>query len=135
MAHILLMDDSDEIRSLAARVLRREGHTVVEAGNGKEGLRLLREMEADLVITDIVMPEREGLETISEIRRTRPDLPIIAMSGGGAGAAGDYLSIAKALGARRILEKPFGVAQLVGLVREVLDAPPPADSPPPKGPP
>jgi CheY-like chemotaxis protein len=135
MARILLMDDSDEIRALAARVLRSDGHTVAEAGNGKEGLRLLREVGADLVITDIVMPEREGLETISEIRRTRPDLPIIAMSGGGAGTAGDYLSIAKALGARRVLEKPFGVAQLIALVREVLGAPPPGGSSPTPSPP
>ncbi|HVT38704.1 MAG TPA: response regulator [Gemmatimonadaceae bacterium] len=128
MARILVMDDTDEIRALASRILRSDGHTVVAAGNGKEGLRLLGQMKADLVITDIVMPEREGLETITEIRRTHPDLPVIAMSGGGAGAAGDYLSIAKALGARRILEKPFGVSQLIDLVREVLGTPPPGDT-------
>jgi DNA-binding NtrC family response regulator len=118
------MDDDDQVRRLVTRALRGDGHAVAEAPNGIVGLRLLREMPIDLVITDILMPEQDGLETITEILRVRPSLPIIAISGGGVGSGGAYLSLAMTLGAKCVLEKPFEVARLIALVRDIADAPP-----------
>jgi two-component system, chemotaxis family, chemotaxis protein CheY len=123
MPRILLLEDEDDVRAPMARALRGDGHDVVEGGDGNEGLHLLDATVIDLVITDILMPEREGLETITDMLRIRPDLPIIAISGGGAGPAGDYLAIAQALGARYGLEKPFDIAQLTGLVRQLVGGP------------
>ncbi|MBC7365552.1 MAG: response regulator [Undibacterium sp.] len=83
------------------------GHTVIEARNGREGLELSPRAVADLVITDIVMPEKEGLEVLVELRKKQPPVKIIAMSGGGRQHARGSLHIAQALGAAKVLEKPF----------------------------
>ncbi len=83
------------------------GYTVTEARNGKESLALHKSNPADLVITDLIMPEKEGIETISELLSLQPELKIIAMSGDGRVSAKDYLPIAKWLGAARVLTKPF----------------------------
>jgi CheY-like chemotaxis protein len=98
---------------------------VVEAGNGRDGLSLAREGQPDVVVTDLIMPDKEGLETIIELRRDFPDLPIIAMSGSGLGS--HYLKAAEKLGAEKTLAKPFMMEELVQAVREVAHtgAPPP----------
>ncbi len=97
-----------------------EGHEVVNASNGKEGIKLFRENGADLIITDIVMPEKEGLETIMELRKGYPDVKIIAISGGGRVDPESYLTMAEKMGASRTLTKPFEREELLEAVRELL---------------
>ena len=123
MARILVIDDEPEIRSMLADVLSEEGHEVVDAPDGRRGLALQRERAADLVITDIFMPEQEGIETILELRQAFPRVKIIAMSGGGERLRTlDYLPAAGHLGAVRTLAKPFELDAMLALVSEVLGA-------------
>jgi DNA-binding NtrC family response regulator len=122
MARILLVDDEAAVRELMAIVLQTEGHFILQAGDGNAALTALEANAVDLVITDLVMPGKEGIETIMDIRRRWPQLKVIAMSGGGRGSASDYLEMASHLGARRTLEKPFESEDLVKLVSEVLAA-------------
>ncbi len=121
MARILVMDDDEQIRTTIHQVLDLEGHEVIEAPDGKEGINLFKESGADLIITDIVMPEKEGLETITELRRDFPDIKIIAISGGGRGDPKSYLTLAKGFGALRTLTKPFEREELLEAVRELLE--------------
>jgi DNA-binding NtrC family response regulator len=122
VARILLLDDEERVIRALTATLRTDGHEVISATNGRDGLRILNDEAMDLVVTDIVMPQQEGLETIAEIRRIFPDLPVIAMSGGGVGSAGEYLDLALAFGAHRTIEKPFGSAALLSAVRDLLGA-------------
>jgi DNA-binding response OmpR family regulator len=117
MADILVIDDEEALRRLIVRILRAEGHAVREAANGREGLRLFREAPPALLITDIVMPDQEGIETIIELRREAPDFPILAISGGGEGI---YLRMAAGVGATETLAKPFGADELVAAVERLL---------------
>jgi CheY-like chemotaxis protein len=100
--------------------LEDEGYDVLEAPNGKEGIELFKEERADLIICDLIMPEKEGIETIMELRRDFPEVKIIAMSGGGRGGADQYLSSAKSLGANAALIKPFERETLLAVVSELL---------------
>jgi CheY-like chemotaxis protein len=118
---ILLIDDDEEIRLTLRLVLERAGYKVTVAPDGKEGLRRYHDEKADLVITDLFMPEKEGLETIMEIRRDNPATPIIAISGGWRIGSDEVLRIAERLGAIRTLSKPFGMEDLTGAVEELLD--------------
>lgn len=120
MASILLVDDEAAVRELMAIVLQMEGHSVTQAGDGNAAIGALEGATFDLVITDLVMPGKEGIETIMDIRRRWPELKVIAMSGGGRGSASDYLEMAAHLGASRTLEKPFESEDLVKMVAEVL---------------
>jgi CheY-like chemotaxis protein len=121
---ILLVDDEAAVRELLTLVLRLDGHDVTTASDGNLALDVLAEGEFDLVLTDLVMPERDGIETIVEIRQRFPRLRIIAMSGGGRGSAGDSLAMARQVGATRTLEKPFSNQQLLEATREVLGVAP-----------
>ena len=120
MALILIIDDDDLFRAMLRQMLEREGYEVVDAPDGKEGIRLYRMKPTDLIITDIIMPEREGLETIVELRRDFPEVTIIAMSGGGRVGPENYLKIAKGMGAQFTFEKPFQRAELLEAVQELL---------------
>lgn len=120
MARILVIDDDEQILRTLRQVLELEGHEVVDASNGKEGIRLFEENRADLIITDIVMPEKEGIETIKELHEENPNLKIIAISGGGAVDPRVYLHLAENLGAMRTLVKPFSREELLNAVRGVL---------------
>lgn len=120
MANILLVDDNAGLLKMQAEFLRDAGHTVATAANGKEAMRVVQRGSFDLVVTDLVMPEKEGIETIIELRRKFPALKIIAMSGGGRVDAKDYLDIARKLGAARTLAKPFSGKELVEAVAQVL---------------
>lgn len=131
MASILIIEDDDAIRSLLVTFLSAAGHTVREAADGNEGLRQYRAQPADLVITDMVMPEKEGLGTIMELRREYPQARIIAMSGGLAHNAGLYLHMAERLGAVRIMRKPFRLDELETIIAEALAS---GDGPPPPAP-
>lgn len=122
MACVLVIDDEPGIRTLLRHALEREGHQVLEAENGRKGMRALRDAAVDVVITDIIMPEQEGFETIFELRRTRPDLKIIAISGGGRRLGLDVLPMAARLGADRTLAKPFKMSAVAAAVAELVCA-------------
>jgi CheY-like chemotaxis protein len=119
VARILLIDDDDLLRGVLAQALIHGGHTVVEASNGQEGLDLFRAAPVELVITDLIMPVQEGVETIMKLRRLKAAVPIIAISGGVSNSK-HYLDLAAKIGAKRILAKPFTPLQLIEAVDEVL---------------
>ena len=120
MAVVLVMDDDTQIRLLIRRILENEDHKVFEAADGKSGLSLLQRNKIDLVITDIIMPEKEGLETILDIRHEYPNMKIIAISGGGKTGLPDFLPAAKKFGAHKTLPKPFGKKELLEVVNKIL---------------
>lgn len=123
MARILVIDDEPDIREMLQDVLTGEGHEVEVAGDGRQGLAAQRARPADLIITDIFMPEKEGIETIIELQQDFPAIKVIAMSGGGNRARSlDYLPTASQFGAVRTLPKPFDIHVMLALVREVLEA-------------
>ena len=120
MANILVIDDEPRMIRVIGEILNKAGHEVVTAESGDEGIACIAKHAIDLVITDIIMPEKEGIETIGEIKQDHPDLPIIAISGGSLKGAGSYLETAAALGAAATLEKPFHSFELLQVVDEVL---------------
>ncbi|HEY1507287.1 MAG TPA: response regulator [Stellaceae bacterium] len=117
---ILIIDDEPMIRHLAARILDRAGYRTVSAANGVQGLSCFRRERPALVITDLIMPEREGIETIRHLRREGRDIPIIAISGGTLTGTADFLVMAQELGATAILRKPFEPIELLLLVERCL---------------
>ena len=121
MVRILIIDDDPQILDMLGQVLEREGYDIVKASNGREGIKLYRENPVDLIITDIIMPEKEGIETIFELRKDFPDLKIIAISGGGRIEPEEYLFVAQKLGVQRTFAKPIARAELLKAVRELLN--------------
>ncbi|MES2572712.1 MAG: response regulator [Verrucomicrobiota bacterium] len=121
MARILLIEDDNQLRPLLFGMLQVAGHEVVQASNGKEGLHAFNEWEPEIVITDLMMPEKDGLEIIMELRRKYPKLQIIAMSGGIELTKLNLLPVAQKLGAVRTLAKPFRPRQLLEAVAEALE--------------
>jgi len=120
--HILLIDDEAAILLSMQTLLEECGYAVTVARDGKEGIAAFRANPPDLVLTDIIMPEQEGIETIMQMRRTHPHVKIIAMSGGGRIGNADFLSIAKNLGADATVAKPFDVEALLDLMQSLLTA-------------
>jgi DNA-binding NtrC family response regulator len=121
MARILIIDDEAMIRDLLAKILEREGYETITASGGKDGIKIYRENSVDLIITDLIMPEKEGIETIMELRRDFEDVKIIAMSGGGKIDAETYLQIAKTMGAIKTIAKPFDRNELLNIIRKLLE--------------
>jgi CheY-like chemotaxis protein len=121
LARILVIDDDAGVRVTIARILERAGHTAVQAANGAEGLRQFGESAFDIVITDLYMPEMEGLETIQAIRSANTSIPILAISGGIMGDKIGPLGDAAFFGATATLEKPFENERLVAVVAGLLD--------------
>ncbi len=118
---ILIIEDDEAIRGMMGKILKAEGYDVMESENGKEGIKLFKsDPNIDLVITDIIMPEKEGIETILEMRSENPDVKILAISGGGKGDAQDYLTIAKSIGANDTLKKPFMRNDLLEAVQSLI---------------
>jgi DNA-binding response OmpR family regulator len=117
---ILVVDDDATVRELLRVILEKEGYVVTEAADGKEAIRVFRRKPADLIVTDIIMPEQEGLKTIFDLRREHPRTKIIAISGGGQYGLTDYLEAATAFGADRTFAKPFDRGELVKAVRQLL---------------
>jgi DNA-binding response OmpR family regulator len=122
VSRILVIDDDNQTRRMLRQVLERAGYEVIEAHNGREGVRYYRMAPTDLIITDVLMPGAEGIEAIFELRRERTDVKIIAISGGGYMGALTFLEIAEQAGACRTIEKPFALRELLDAVREVLEA-------------
>jgi DNA-binding NtrC family response regulator len=120
MAKILVIDDDVVVRETIAEILADGGHQVVSAEDGRRGLRAFRAERPDLVITDIIMPEKEGIQTIMEMRAERPDAKIIAISGGGRIGNTDFLKIARQIGAADVIAKPFDPDDFLGCVSRCL---------------
>lgn len=124
MKTVLLVDDDHLVQKSIAMQLENEGYTVLRADNGKNALAIIRESDIDVVVTDILMPEMEGLELIRAIKAERPDLPVIAISGGGTQARPirilplDILSISERLGAHNSLAKPFTTDALIRMIED-----------------
>ena len=119
MARILVIDDEEAVRSALCMALTVLGHTVFGASDGKMGLEMVREHSPEVVITDLVMPETEGLEVVMTLRGSNPNLKIIAISGGGRQGSTDNLRMAKYLGASHVIPKPMTIAQLKAVLDEM----------------
>ena len=120
VSSILVVDDDKSVLEVMSEMLRLEGHCVAVAENGVEAVDRVANHTFDLVITDLIMPEKEGLETIAEIRRNRADMPIVAISGGGRLGPNDYLETARFIGANATLAKPFARRELLQTVDALL---------------
>jgi DNA-binding response OmpR family regulator len=121
---ILVIDDDHMVRYALSRILQRSGYDVVTASDGKRGMMLVRQELPDVVITDIIMPEQEGVETISLLRHQYPQMKIIAISGGGRIRNIDFLEMARSLGADDVISKPFEADELLGRLRRVMSCDP-----------
>ncbi len=122
MLRILVIDDDVHFCRILRQILEQAGHEVVEALNGQEGVKLYRDEPTDLVITDILMPEKDGIETIMEFKRDFPDVNLIAISGGSSSMdKHDYLYYAKNLGASYVFSKPLDIEKLLEAVQEIAE--------------
>ena len=121
MATILIIDDDKSIVSFLEERLMYEGFNALTAINGGEGMKLFNENKVDLVITDIIMPEKVGFDVITEMKRIRPDTKIIAMSGMGLGMVNTCLKTAKFSGAEYTFAKPFETSDLINAVYKLLN--------------
>jgi CheY-like chemotaxis protein len=120
MARILIIDDSPDVRLTLRTALESVGHAVTEAADGIEGIKRFSAEPSQLVITDILMPNKEGLETIRDLRKINQDLKIVAISGGSRANAVDFLNYAKSLGADMTLRKPIRMDDLYSAVDRCL---------------
>ncbi len=117
---ILIIDDDEDIRDILREVMESAGYHADIAEDGTRGMRLQKQEPYHLIITDIIMPGKEGIETILELKSNFRDLKIIAISGGGRISGDDYLNIARKIGADRVLTKPFSNNEIVEQVRELI---------------
>ncbi|MFH1982374.1 MAG: response regulator [Pseudomonadota bacterium] len=120
MTRILIIDDDDQIRRMLCRMLTQEGYAVDDAADGAEGISRFRKQPYDLVLTDLIMPEKEGIEMIIELKSEFPDVKIIAMSGGARMGPEAYLQLADSLGAERCFSKPIPRAELLGAISALV---------------
>lgn len=118
---ILVIDDDENIRRLLRAILEPEGYQVLEASDGNQGVKEYQRSPTDLVITDLIMPGKEGIETIRDLRREFPNVKIIAVSGGGRIGPDSYLKMAKGVGALCTLSKPIDRSGLLDAVKEVME--------------
>ncbi len=120
MPHILIIDDDATMRDVLSEMMQMEGFDATVAEDGLKALKLLEQSAFDCIITDIIMPEKEGLETILYVRKTYPDIPIIAMSGGARIKPESYLDIAIQFGARYVFSKPFEKKEFMAAIKNCL---------------
>ena len=120
MTKILVIDDDAVVRTTLEYLLRDAGYEIATAEDGVRGMAMFRSEQPDLVITDIIMPEQEGIQTIAEMRKARPDAKIIAISGSGRIGNVDFLKMARSLGAMDIVSKPFDADELLTIVENCL---------------
>ena len=120
MAKILIVDDDPQIRKMLPRIFEGQGHDVEVAENGARGLEVMSSKSIDLVVSDVLMPVKDGLEMIRDVKRSYPDMKIIAMSGGGSLHKNEYLKFASVMGAQKTLSKPIVNTELIQMVDELL---------------
>jgi DNA-binding response OmpR family regulator len=120
MSVILIIEDDRELREMLKTALLKKDYNVLEADNGKEALIHFKPGVTDLVITDLIMPEEDGLKVLIKIREIKKSIKIIAISGGGKAGPGNYLDLAKALGADAVFSKPFSVNDLLLKIEDLL---------------
>ncbi len=120
MARILVVDDEPEVLLLLTDILESVGYEVIRATNGAEGLKEFQRGDIDLIVTDIIMPDKEGLESIMDYKQLNPDVKIIAISGGARIGPHTYLKMAEKFGARRVFSKPFRNKELLDAVEQLL---------------
>jgi CheY-like chemotaxis protein len=123
MARILVIDDDDQVREMLRQMIRNAGYEVEVAADGDVGMAMYRNNPADLIVTDIIMPEKDGWEAIVELRRAYPAVKIIAISGGARVGPYSYLAIAKRFGAQKVFAKPLEKTELLQAIGELLAAP------------
>ncbi len=122
MPSILIIDVEEQVRRMLGEMFRRAGYDVRAACDGREGCAMCRAQRPDLVITDLIMPDQEGIETIIALRKDYPDLKILAISGGGKSDPEDYLDLAQSLGADRTLAKPFARHEILRVASDLIGA-------------
>jgi len=122
MHKVLVIEDESGLREMIKTTLIRRKYTVTEASNGKEALIHFKPSMTDLVVTDLIMPEEDGLKVIMKLKELKPSIKIIAISGGGKAGPGGYLNLAKALGAHAVISKPFSINDLVNKIEELLES-------------
>ncbi len=120
MASILIIEDDDFVQNMLKQTFERAGYDVATASNGRIGVKLYQSQAFDVVITDLIMPDMEGIETISTLRKTNPDVKVIAISGGGRNGPEDYLHLAGKLGAAQTFSKPVDRNKLLDAVKTLL---------------
>jgi DNA-binding response OmpR family regulator len=120
MPGVLIVEDEKDLREMLKTSLIRRKYTVLEAENGKDAINHFKPLITDLVVTDLIMPDEDGLKVIIKLRELKPSLKIIAISGGGKVGPGSYLGLAKALGADAIFSKPFSINDLIAKIEELL---------------
>jgi DNA-binding response OmpR family regulator len=120
MHSVLIIEDDDFIQKMLKQTFERAGYEVTTASNGRVGLQLYHRKSFDVVITDLIMPEMEGIETITSLRKSNPKVQVIAISGGGRHRPEDYLEIAQKLGAKKTFTKPLDRQKLVAAVQELV---------------
>jgi CheY-like chemotaxis protein len=120
MPGILIVEDEKDLREMLKVSLTRRKFTVLEAENGKDAITRFKPAVTDLVITDLIMPDEDGLKVIMKLRELKPAIKIIAISGGGKAGPASYLNLAKALGADAIYSKPFSVNDMINKIEELL---------------
>ena len=121
MPGILIVEDDKELREMLKLSLLRSNFTVLEAENGKDAIVHFKPLLTDLVVTDLIMPEEDGLKVVIKLSELKPSIKIIAISGGGKVGPASYLNLAKALGADAIYTKPFSINDLIAKIDELLD--------------
>lgn len=119
MKKILIIEDDSSVQRMLKRTLEREGYVVTAAANGRLGVRSFSSQPFDVVITDLIMPEMEGIETIISLKKNNPHVKIIAMSGGGINSPTEYLDLARQLGAAKTFAKPLQRSMLLEAVAEL----------------
>jgi CheY-like chemotaxis protein len=122
MPGVLIVEDEKDLREMLKTSLLRRKYTVVEAENGKDAITHFKPLIIDVVVTDLIMPDEDGLKVIIKLKELKPNLKIIAMSGGGKAGPGNYLNVAKALGADAVFSKPFSINDLILKIGELLEA-------------
>ncbi len=121
MPLILIIDDDPMIRKMLMTAFSKD-YNVLDAENGLKALSIFRSEDVDVVITDIIMPDMEGIETIRELRKLNPDIKIIAFSGGGSLSPEGYLKIASSMGAQYTFQKPISIRELSKAVKDLLES-------------
>tara|TARA_B100001971_G_C17997368_1_gene435450 strand:- start:188 stop:598 length:411 start_codon:yes stop_codon:yes gene_type:complete len=120
MIKILVIDDDELVKNMISSVLRKNNFEVVSASNGVEGVNVAKKVEPNIVLTDMLMPDKEGVETIIEVKQALPEVKVIAMSGGGQEKNMTFLQMAKKVGADCVLQKPFKPSDLVSMIKEMV---------------